>query len=64
MNQAGYFNDMDREFHRTFDRHMDGLFLALKTGKQPPIHATAGQRTLLLAHAAIKSFESGKRMKI
>lgn len=62
--QAGYFNDMDREFHRTFDRHIDDLFLALKTGKQPPIHAIAGQRALLLAHAAIKSFESGTRIKV
>jgi len=59
MNQAEYFNDMDREFHRTFDRHMNDLFLAIKTGNQPPIHAIAGQRALLLAHAERLSLEKG-----
>ncbi len=62
--QAGYFNDLDREFHRTFDRHMDVLFEAFKQGKEPPVHAQAGRRALLLAHAAIRSFETGKRVII
>jgi myo-inositol 2-dehydrogenase/D-chiro-inositol 1-dehydrogenase len=60
--QAGYFNDMDREFHRTFDYHMDDLFSKLRLGKQPPIHAMAGQRALILAHATIRSFETGIRV--
>ncbi len=60
--QAGYFNDLDREFHRTFDRHMDALFSAFKEGKEPPIHAQAGRRALQLAQAAIQSFETGKRV--
>ena len=55
---------MDLGFHRTFDRHMDDLFLALKTGKQPPIHAIAGQRALLLAHAEIKVWKQDKNLAI
>ncbi|GHO99321.1 dehydrogenase [Reticulibacter mediterranei] len=62
--QAGYFNDLDREFHRTFDRHMDALFAAFREGKEPPIHAQAGRRALLLAQAAIQSFETGKRVTV
>jgi myo-inositol 2-dehydrogenase/D-chiro-inositol 1-dehydrogenase len=62
--QAGYFNDLEREFHRTFDRHMDELFEAFKQGKAPPIHAEAGRRALLLAQAAIQSFETGKRVPV
>lgn len=62
--QAGYFNDLDREFHRTFDRHMDKLFEAFRQGKEPPIHAQAGRRALLLAQAAIQSFETGKRVPV
>ena len=62
--QAGYFNDRGREFHSTFDRHMDALLHALKHGQEPPIHADAGRRALLLAHAAIQSFETGKRISV
>lgn len=57
--QAGYFNDADRDFHATFDRHVDDLLPALREGRQPPIPARAGQRALLLAHAVIRSFETG-----
>jgi predicted dehydrogenase len=60
--QAGYFNDRDREFHRTFDKHMDVLLEAFKAGKEPPVHARAGRRTLELAMAAITSFESGTKV--
>jgi myo-inositol 2-dehydrogenase / D-chiro-inositol 1-dehydrogenase len=62
--QAGYFNDLDREFHRSFDRHMDALFAAFREGKEPPIHAQAGRRALLLAQAAIQSFETGRRVTV
>ncbi|TBL76101.1 Gfo/Idh/MocA family protein [Paenibacillus thalictri] len=62
--EAGYFNDVDRGFHRTFDKHADALFEALRAGKQPPIHAEAGYRALLLADAAIRSFEQGCRVKV
>lgn len=62
--QAGYFNDRDREFHYTFDRHMDVLLEAFKQGKEPPISAQAGRRALALAYAAIQSFETGERISI
>lgn len=62
--QAGYFNDLDREFQRTFDRHMDELFTALQAGAPPPIPAAAGQRALQVAHACIESFKSGRRTAV
>ena len=62
--QAGYFNDRDREFHRTFDRHVDALLAAFRRGDPPPIHAEAGLRALVLAEAAIQSFESGRRVAV
>jgi hypothetical protein len=37
--QAGYFNDREREFHRTFDTHMETLLAAFKAGAEPPIHS-------------------------
>jgi predicted dehydrogenase len=60
--QAGYFNDFDREFHRTFDLHLDAMLKAFQRGEPPPIHARAGRRALQLARSAIESFESGKRV--
>lgn len=60
--QAGYFNDVEREFHRTFDKHVDDLLQAFKQGNQPPIHARSGLRALKLAYAAIESFQTGKRV--
>jgi predicted dehydrogenase len=62
--QAGYFNDFDREFHRTFDTHLDAVLDAFKRGNPPPIHARAGRRALQLAWAAIESFEFGKRVSL
>ncbi len=62
--EAGYFNDYDREFHRTFDAHMDALLTAFKRGQEPPIHARAGRRALAIAVAAIRSFETGTRIMV
>jgi predicted dehydrogenase len=62
--QAGYFNDVEREFHRTFDRHVDALLSAFRNGDPPPVHARAGRRALQLAHACIRSFETGTRIRI
>ncbi len=62
--QAGYFNDFDREFLRTFDLHLDAVLEAFKKGEPPPVHARAGKRALQLAHAAIESFETGRRVKV
>jgi myo-inositol 2-dehydrogenase / D-chiro-inositol 1-dehydrogenase len=61
--EAGYFNDLDRQFHRTFDRHVDALLTALRAGRPPPIPARAGQRALQLATAAIRSAETGRRVE-
>jgi myo-inositol 2-dehydrogenase/D-chiro-inositol 1-dehydrogenase len=62
--QAGYFNDFDREFQRTFDKHWNAILTAFLAGEPPPIHARAGARALQLAMAAIDSFETGKRVTV
>lgn len=62
--QAGYFNDRDREFHRTFDAYLDALLTAFKSGQPPPVPAEAGRRALALAYAAIESFETGQRISL
>ena len=38
--QAGYFNDADRGFHRTFDKHLDDLLQAFRSG--PNVKTTSG----------------------
>ncbi|MBV8815507.1 MAG: Gfo/Idh/MocA family oxidoreductase [Verrucomicrobia bacterium] len=60
--EGGYFNDFDREFHRTFDVHLDAVLDAFNRGKEPPVHARAGRRALQLGWAAVESFESGRRV--
>ena len=60
--EAGYFNDEARGFHATFDRHVEAVLVAFREGAPPPVPATAGRRTLQLAHAAISSYESGQRV--
>jgi myo-inositol 2-dehydrogenase / D-chiro-inositol 1-dehydrogenase len=60
--QAGYFDDAGRGFHRTFDRHVDAMLAAFRDGQEPPVHARAGRRALALAHAIIRSFETGSRV--
>jgi predicted dehydrogenase len=62
--RAGYFDDEARDFHATFDRHVDAVLSALRAGAEPPVHALAGRRALELAHAAIASFESGTRVEV
>lgn len=62
--EAGYFNDEARDFHKTFDRHVDELLHALRAGDPPPIHASAGRRALLLARRSIESFEGGMRVMV
>lgn len=62
--RAGYFDDEAREFHRTFDRHVERVLDALREGRQPPVHARAGRRALLLAECAIRSHESGMRTAV
>jgi predicted dehydrogenase len=60
--QAGYFNDEARDFHGTFDRHVEAVLAALRAGEQPPVHARAGRRALALAQATIESHETGQRV--
>ena len=62
--EAGYFNDVDREFHRTFDKHFDAVLAAFRAEGEPPIHARAGKRALELAHASIRAFEEGRTVQI
>jgi predicted dehydrogenase len=62
--QAGYFNDVDRSFYKTFDKHVDALLKAFKAGQPPPVHAQAGRRALELALASIESFRSGRRVEV
>jgi predicted dehydrogenase len=62
--QAGYFNDRDREFHRTFDLYLEAMLAAFKRGEPPPVPASAGRRALHLAMAAIESFETGRRIEV
>ena len=37
--RAGYFNDESRDFHGTFDRHVEAVLAALRAGDPPPVHA-------------------------
>ena len=62
--QAGYFNDVDRSFYATFDKHVDAMLAAFKGGQPPPVHARAGRRALELALASIESFRSGRRVEV
>ena len=62
--EAGYFNDIGREFHRTFDAYIDAVVESFLAGNQAPIHARAGYRALQLAHAAIRSAETGTRVSV
>jgi predicted dehydrogenase len=61
--RPGYFNDEDRTFVYTFDRHVEDVLAALRAGAAPPIHARLGRRALELAEAAIRSFEDGVRVQ-
>lgn len=62
--QAGYFNDKDRSFYATFDKHVDALLAAFEAGQPPPVHAQAGRRSLELGLASIESFRTGRRIEI
>ena len=60
--RPGYFDDEARSFERTFDRHLDAVLASLRAGSPPPVPASAGRRALELAHAVIRSHESGARV--
>ena len=62
--QAGFFNDYNREFLRTFDEHFNEVVNNFLKGKRPPIHANAGKRALLLALSSIRSMQTNKSIDI
>ncbi len=62
--RAGYFDDEARNFHGTFDRHVDRVLDAFRKGEAPPIHARAGRRALRLAHAVIESHETSRVVEV
>ena len=62
--QSGFFNDYEREFHRTFDDHYNQVIYNFINKKKPPIHANSGRRALELALAAIKSFKNNKTVNL
>ncbi len=62
--QAGFFNDYEREFLRTFDEHFNNVIDNFLKGKEPPIHANSGKRALQLAVASIKSMQTNKTITV
>lgn len=62
--QPGYFNDRQRQFQSTMDVYLAKAVAAFAAGDDPPVHARAGRRALELAHAAIESSESGRRVDV
>lgn len=60
--RPGYFDDEARSFERTVDRHLDAVLAALRAGSSPPVPGSAGRRALELAHAVIRSHETGARV--
>ncbi len=61
--EAGYFNDSDRQFSTTFDKHYDEALKAFREGEEPPVHADRGLRVLKLAMACLESWKTGKRVE-
>ena len=62
--QSGFFNDYERQFHRTFDEHYNEVINNFINKKKPPVHANAGKRALELALASIKSFKTNETVNL
>lgn len=62
--EAGYFNDRDRDFDHMFELHLDDVISALRRSDEPPIHARAGHRALVLAEACITSFQESRQITV
>ena len=62
--EAGFFNDYEREFHRTFDEHFNEVIKNFINNKEPPVHAKVGKRILELALSSIESYKKGERVNI
>ena len=62
--QAGFFNDYEREFLRTFDKHFNEVINSFLKGNKPPIHAIKGKRALQIAIASIKAMKTNKTVNL
>ena len=62
--QSGFFNDYERDFHRTFDVHFNEVIKNFINNKEPPVHAKVGKRALELALSSIESYKKGERVNI
>ena len=62
--EAGFFNDYEREFHRTFDEHFNEVIKKFINNEEPPVHAKVGKRALELALSSIESYKKKKRVDI
>ena len=60
--RPGYFDDSARDFKNTFDKHVEDILVALRSGNEPPIHARAGRRAVELGEATVRSFTEGIRV--
>ena len=60
--RPGYFDDSARDFKNTFDKHVEDILVALRSGDEPPIHARAGRRAVELGEASVRSFTEGVRV--
>jgi len=62
--QSGFFNDYEREFHRTFDEHFNEVIKKFINNEEPPVHVKAGKRALELALSSIESYKKRKIVNI
>ena len=62
--QSGFFNDYEREFHRTFDEHFNEVVKKFINNEEPPVHAKVGKRVLELALSSIESYKKRKIVHI
>lgn len=62
--QAGYFEDAARSFEQTLDRYLEDMLAAMRSGRAPPVPIRAGHRALVLALAAVESFQSGRTVSV
>ena len=62
--QSTYFDDEARYFTGTLDRHVADMIRCFRQGAPPPVPADQGYQVLRVSHAAIRSFEEGRRVSI
>ena len=62
--QSSYFDDEGRYFAGTLDRYIADTLGAFRRGAPPPVPARRGYDVLRVSYAAIRSFESGRRVAV